>query len=133
MEPERHRSAGGRFTTNLTSAQLAYNFSPRLFVQALIQYNDSVDLWSTNLLFDLLRQANTGLFIVYDDIRGLNDTTPSGGGRSLILKFSQMFDLIDWKRFQQAREFCRRNEPTGQQASPSRHASVGGGDVIHSE
>ena len=41
----------------------------------------------------LLGQANTGLFIVYNDTRGLHDMIPSGGGRSLILKFSRLFDL----------------------------------------
>ena len=86
---------GGSFMTNLTSARLAYNFSPRLFAQTLLQYNDSADLWSVNLRFGWLQQANTGLFIVYNDTRGLNDTIPDGGGRSLVLKFSQLFDLLD--------------------------------------
>ena len=86
---------GGSFVANLTGAQVAYNFSPRRFVQALIQYNDSADLWSANLRLGLLGQANTGLFVVYTDTRGLTDTIPAGGGRSLILKFSRMFDLID--------------------------------------
>ncbi len=86
---------GGSFSTNLTSARLAYNFSPRLFAQTLLQHNDSADLWSVNLRFGWLQQANTGLFIVYNDTRGLNDTIPAGGGRSLVLKFSQLFDLLD--------------------------------------
>ena len=86
---------GGSFITNLTSATVAYNFSPRLFLQALVQYNDSADLWSANLRFGLVQQANTGLFIVYNDTRGLHDTLPSGAGRSLILKYSRLFDLID--------------------------------------
>ena len=86
---------GGRFIANLTSAQGAYNFSPRRFVQALVQYNDSADLWSANLRFGLLGQANTGLFIVYTNTRGLHGTIPAGGGRSLILKFSRMFELVD--------------------------------------
>ena len=86
---------GGSFVTNLTSATVAYNFSPRLFAQALVQYNDSADLWSANLRFGLVQQANTGLFIVYNDTRGLHDTIPSGAGRSLILKYSRLFDLID--------------------------------------
>ncbi|MCH2253122.1 MAG: hypothetical protein MK365_08175 [Vicinamibacterales bacterium] len=43
----------------------------------------------------LVRQANTGQFIVYNDTRGLHDTTPFGAGRSLILKYSRLFDLID--------------------------------------
>ena len=86
---------GGHFIANLTSARVAYNFTPRRFVQALIQYNDSADLWSTNLRLGLLGQANTGLFLVYNDTRGLHETIPAGGGRSLILKFSQMFDVGD--------------------------------------
>jgi hypothetical protein len=86
---------GGHFIANLTSARVAYNFTPRRFVQALIQYNDSADLWSTNLRLGLLSQANTGLFLVYNDTRGLHETIPAGGGRSLILKFSQMFDVGD--------------------------------------
>ena len=65
------------------------------YVQALIQYNNSADLWSTNLRLGLLGQANTGLFLVYNDTRGLHETIPAGGGRSLILKFSPMFDLGD--------------------------------------
>ena len=84
---------GGHFIANLTSAQVAYNFTPRRFVQALLQYNDSAGLWSANLRLGLLGQANTGLFLVYNDTRGLHDTLPSGGGRSLILKFSRMINL----------------------------------------
>ena len=86
---------GGRFVTNLSSARLAYNFSPRLFTQTLLQYNDSADLWSVNLRFGWLQQANTGLFIVYNDTRGLGDEILSGGGRSLVIKYSQLFDLLD--------------------------------------
>ncbi len=74
---------------------MTYNFSPRLFAQALVQHNDSADLWSANLRFGLLHQANTGLFIVYNDTRGLHDTMPSGAGRSLIVKYSRQFDLIN--------------------------------------
>ena len=67
---------GGSFVANLTSTNVTYNFSPRLFAQALLQHNDSADLWSANLRFGLLHQANTGLFIVYNDTRGLHDTLP---------------------------------------------------------
>ena len=86
---------GGQFIANLTSARVAVNFSPRRFFMALVQYNDAADLWSANLRVGLLGQANTGLFIVYNDTRGLHDAIPVGGGRSLILKFSRLFDLLD--------------------------------------
>ena len=74
---------------------MTYNFSPRLFAQALVQHNDSANLWSANLRFGLLHQTNTGLFIVYNDTRGLHDTMPSGARRSVILKSSRQFDLLD--------------------------------------
>ena len=35
---------GGSFITNLTSTSVTYNFSPRLFAQALIQHNDRVEV-----------------------------------------------------------------------------------------
>ena len=86
---------GGSFVTNLTTGQVAYNFSPRVFVQSLIQYNDDADLWSANLRLGWLQQANTGVFVVYNDTRGLADRIPSGGGRSLVLKFSQILSVLD--------------------------------------
>ena len=85
----------GDVVTNLTSTRIAYNFSPRLFVQSLLQYNDSADLWSTNLRFGWLQDANTGLFIVYNDTEGIGDVVPAGAGRSVILKYSYLFDVID--------------------------------------
>ena len=86
---------GGHFIANLTSARVAINFSPRRFFMALVQYNDAADLWSANLRLGLLGQANTGLFLVYNDTRGLHDMIPFGGGRSLILKYSRLFDVFD--------------------------------------
>ena len=87
----------GQFVTNLARTRVSYSFSPRLFVQGLVQYNDRADLWSSNFRFGWLQQANTGLFVVYTDShlideRGLG---PSVADRSLIIKFSQMFDALN--------------------------------------
>ena len=74
---------GGAFVTNLGSVRLNYSFTTRIFVQALVQYNDRADLWSSNIRFALLSDANTGLFIVYNDTQGLGDVRPTGAGRTL--------------------------------------------------
>jgi hypothetical protein len=68
-----------------------------VLVQALVQCNDRADLWSINLPFGWLQAANTGLFVVYMDTRGLYDLypTPQRTDRSFVVKFSRMFDLID--------------------------------------
>jgi hypothetical protein len=87
----------GDFTTNLVRTRISYSFNPRMFVQGLVQYNDRADLWSMNLRFGWLQAANTGLFVVYTDTRGLYDLfpeRPERTDRSLIVKFSRMFDVL---------------------------------------
>jgi hypothetical protein len=83
---------GGRFVTNLLRTRLSYSFTPRLYLQALLQYNDRIDNWSTNLRLGWLHSANTGLFVVYNENRetaewGMRD-------RSLTLKLSRLFDVL---------------------------------------
>jgi hypothetical protein len=86
----------GSFVTNLIRTRVSYSFNTRTFVQTLVQYNDRADLWSMNLRFGWLQAANTGLFIVYTDTRGLYDLfdRPERTDRSLIIKFSRMFDVL---------------------------------------
>ena len=86
---------GGAFVTNLGSVRLNYSFTTRMFVQALVQYNDRADLWTSNIRFALLSDANTGLFIVYNDTQGLADVRPTGAGRTLTIKYSQLFEVLN--------------------------------------
>ena len=85
----------GSVITNLTSVHAAYNFSPRMFVQTLLQHNDSADIWSVNLRVGWLQDANTGLFLVYNETEGIGDVVPSFAGRSVIVKYSYLFDVLD--------------------------------------
>lgn len=85
---------GGKFVTNLIIARTSYSFTPRVFIQSLIQYNEKAKLWSSNFRFGVLGQANTGLFLVYNDTHGLDGLIPAATGRSLTLKYSHMFDIF---------------------------------------
>ena len=84
----------GHVVTNLASSRIAYNFSPRVFAQSLVQYNDSANLWSVNLRFGWLQEGNTGLFFVYNQSDGLGDFILPGSGRSVILKYTHLLDLL---------------------------------------
>ena len=86
----------GRFTTNLARLRVSYSFTTRAFLQGLVQYNDRADLWSVNLRLGWLQDANTGLFVVYNDTRYMYDliAQPERSDRSLVVKFSRMFDLL---------------------------------------
>ena len=93
---------GGWFTVNLGRLRLSYSFTPRTFVQALVQFNDRLNIWSTNLRLGWLRDANTGLFLVYNENRGIGDEDaidPMLRGsavrdRRLVFKLSWLFDLL---------------------------------------
>ena len=85
----------GSTITNLTSVRAGYNFSPRVFMQTLLQHNDSAQLWSLNFRFGWLQDANTGLFLVYNETEGILDYVPTGAGRSVIVKYSYLFDVLD--------------------------------------
>ncbi len=83
----------GDFTTLLTSLKLGYFFTPRIYVQGLVQYSDQVDQWSTNFRFGWLNTAGTGLFIVYNDVQGF-DTLNGPQGRSLFVKYTRQFNVF---------------------------------------
>ncbi len=85
----------GSTITNLTSVSVAYNFSPRLYAQTLLQHNDSADLWSLNFRLGWLQDANTGLFFVYNETEGLGEIIPQFAGRNIIVKYSYLFDVLN--------------------------------------
>jgi hypothetical protein len=82
----------GSFRTNLGNMRVTYNFTPSIFAQSLIQYNDLTDRWSTNLRFHWLQTAGTGLFVVYNDTESLHGLGPVN--RAFIVKYVQQFDLL---------------------------------------
>ena len=82
----------GSFRTNLGNMRVTYNFTPSVFVQSLIQYNDRTNRWSTNLRFHVLETAGTGLFVVYNDTETLNGFGPIN--RAFMVKYIRQFDLL---------------------------------------
>jgi hypothetical protein len=83
----------GDFTATLASLKLGYFFTPKLYVQSLVQYSDQIDQWSANLRLGWLNTAGTGLFIVYNDVQGF-DTLMGPQGRSLFVKFTRQFNVF---------------------------------------
>jgi hypothetical protein len=83
----------GAFHTNLGNLRVTYNFSPSVFVQSLVQYNDRTSRWSTNLRFHWLETAGTGLFVVYNDTESLEGLGPVN--RAFIIKYVRQFDILN--------------------------------------
>jgi hypothetical protein len=84
----------GDFVTRVGRLRLSWSFTPEVVLEALLQYNNVDDYFSSNLRFSWLRKANTGFYVVYNDIRGYDRFTGAQPNRSLIIKYSHMFDLF---------------------------------------
>ena len=83
----------GDFTTMLAGVNLGWFFTPRVYIQSLVQYSDQIDTWSANVRFGWLNTAGTGLFLVYNEVQGIEDLT-GALGRSLYLKFTRQVGLF---------------------------------------
>jgi hypothetical protein len=84
----------GDFVTNLGRIRLSYSLSSKSTLQALFQYNNVDETWSTNLRYSWLRTANTGLFIVYNDTRGFSGFDGEQPNRSILIKYSHLFEVF---------------------------------------
>ena len=81
----------GSFVRSLVGTRLGYFFTPKVFVQSLVQYNDQARVWSANARFGWLNTAGTGLFIVFNEGQEADSffrwTRPQS--RSLVVKYTR--------------------------------------------
>jgi len=81
----------GAFTRRLIGTRVAYFFTPRVFAQSLVQFNNQAHVWTANARFGWLGTAGTGLFVVFNDGEEAEGyfrwTRPQS--RSVIVKFTR--------------------------------------------
>lgn len=82
-------------TTNvvISGGRLAYSFTPRMFLQSLVQYNNVSRIASVNARFGWLSNANTGLFVVVNIIKD-SDFMDRLNNQSITIKYTYQFDLL---------------------------------------
>ena len=84
---------GGEFEVTLARLRLSYSFTPKMGIQAVVQYEDETETLSTNLRFSLLRTASSGLYLVYNEF----EERMAGLGppeREFIIKYNYLFDVF---------------------------------------
>jgi hypothetical protein len=57
----------GSFVRSLVGVRAGYFFTPKVFIQSLVQYNNQARIWTANARFGWLTTAGTGLFIVFNE------------------------------------------------------------------
>ncbi len=88
----------GSFATSIVRLTGSYSFTPRIYLQANLQYNDDSEDLGSNIRLGWLDTAGTGLFIVYNDTEFLGDIDPLGfrsgpRQRQLVIKYTKLFNL----------------------------------------
>ncbi|MEP7345126.1 MAG: DUF5916 domain-containing protein, partial [Gemmatimonadaceae bacterium] len=81
----------GNFVRKLVGTRIGYFFTPKVFVQSLVQYNNQARVWTANARFGWLNTAGTGLFVVFNDGREadgfFNWVRPQS--RSIVIKYTR--------------------------------------------
>jgi hypothetical protein len=85
--------AEGNFDATLAGLNLAYYFTPRVYLQSLVQYSTQIDRWSSNVRFAWLNTAGTGLFVVFNSVEGIQDLD-GNLSRSFIVKYTHQFNIL---------------------------------------
>ena len=86
---------GGKFTTNVFRARLTYAFTPKMYIQSLLQYNNQSDLWSMNWRFIWQQSAATGLYVVYNQAEDYDGIPIASSTKSFVMKYSYLFDVLN--------------------------------------
>jgi len=79
----------GSFTTQLLGARVLYGFTPRLFLNAFLQYNADTRQVSSNVRFNFTHHPLSDLYVVYNDRR--DATNGQLVDRALIVKMTNLF------------------------------------------
>jgi hypothetical protein len=86
--------AQGSFQTAVLGLRAAWSFTPSIYVQSLVQWNNQSRNFSSNIRFGWLSTAGTGLFVVFNDIEHYGSFERTGlergpQERALIVKFTR--------------------------------------------
>ncbi|MBC7792039.1 MAG: carbohydrate binding family 9 domain-containing protein [Anaerolineae bacterium] len=83
----------GAFERYLIGTRLGYFFTPRVFVQTLVQYNNQARVWAANARFGWLSTAGTGLFVVFNEGQEADGffRWQRAQARSLVIKYTRQF------------------------------------------
>ncbi len=81
------------FDVTLLTGRTNYSFTTNMFLDALAQYDPHSHLFNANVRFNVIHHPLSDLFIVYNEQRMTTLDSHVAPGRSIVVKFTQMFAL----------------------------------------
>ena len=75
----------GSFTGDLARFRLDWSFTPKMFLNAFVQYNGEADAWLSNIRFNLIHHPLSDIYVVWNETR-----LPAETRRALMLKYTHL-------------------------------------------
>jgi hypothetical protein len=80
----------GEFRTNLVGTHIDWSFSPKMFLNTFLQYNNETDSFSSNIRFRLIHRPLSDIYVVYNDLR---DRRRELSDRTFTVKYTRLFSF----------------------------------------
>jgi hypothetical protein len=87
------RLDNGELDAVISGLNLSYSFNPKMFIQSLIQYNNVTNLFSVNARYGLIRDANSGLYVVLNIVKD-DDISDYTNYQQITIKYTHTFDIL---------------------------------------
>lgn len=81
------------FVRTIWTTRANYSFNTNMFLDGLAQYDPQQKLFNANVRFNLIHRPLSDLFIVFNEQRFFDPVERTLPGRSIILKYTQMFSF----------------------------------------
>jgi hypothetical protein len=78
----------GLFTADLAGFRVDCSFSPRMFLNAFIQYNGATDAWLSNIRYNFVHRPLSDIYVVWNETR-----LPTVTRRALMLKYTHLLSF----------------------------------------
>ncbi len=83
----------GDLNAIISGVNLSYSFTPNMSIQSLIQYNNVTNLFSVNARYSLIRDANSGLYVVLNIVKD-DDISDYTNYQQITIKYTHTFDIL---------------------------------------
>ena len=78
----------GSYTADLLGMRLDWSFTPRMFLNAFVQYNGETDTWLSNVRYNVMHRPLSDIYVVWNETR-----LPGVTARALMLKYTHMLSF----------------------------------------
>lgn len=78
----------GAFTGDLVGLRADWSITPRMFLNAFVQYNGETGTWLSNVRYNLIHRPLSDIYVVWNETR-----SPTATQRAVLLKYTHLIAL----------------------------------------